>query len=454
MIETIKTAILWFLILLSIFLTWNIWTFQPDYDILSVDYIENTMIGEEKTLLEVAKPKQVVIHKGEKFFLVKDSTNILGKIYEQFQITSFEGYTLLNEISSNSPSIEEEGFEIILPVAIPVDLVKEMFSLKESENFLIDDIDRIFLFIDGSTEKKYISARFISSSEGVSIIGKTNMSVSQFEEVFLNIEENDLEVFPYNVAITASSNNQTLYLPEDGIDINSVTYMSEKIEPEHFKQVLFSDPDNVKHYTHPNGEESFTDGSRMVNIINQGDLLRYINPAFIDNSERSSKHIINSSIEFLNGHGGLTDHFYLDQIKTIGTKEEIIYRLNISGYPVLATKGIQTDSLAEIKIIRSDGSQIEQYIRPLFYLDDQQLNIKKTTQLPSGHALVNTLEKIKDFEPYSLKDIEIGFLMVKRQPFIIFEPSWFIYYKNQWLAVDVVEDNPNQEGEVAQNGLE
>ncbi|UTW70608.1 hypothetical protein KHA80_10775 [Anaerobacillus sp. HL2] len=34
MIEHIKTTILWILILLSVFLTYQIWTFQPNYGIL------------------------------------------------------------------------------------------------------------------------------------------------------------------------------------------------------------------------------------------------------------------------------------------------------------------------------------------------------------------------------------------------------------------------------------
>ncbi|UTW70610.1 hypothetical protein KHA80_10785 [Anaerobacillus sp. HL2] len=74
---------------------------------------------------------------------------------------------------------------------------------------------------------------------------------------------------------------------------------------------MFSDPNFVKHYLQSNGDESFTDGNRMVNVLYSGNVLRYINPFFGEDVDRNSKLILFMSLDFLNGHGVIYEFLLL-----------------------------------------------------------------------------------------------------------------------------------------------
>ncbi len=453
MIESIKTTILWLLICLSIFLTWNIWTFQPEYDILNVDYIDNTMIGEEKSLVQVIRPKQLVVHQDEVSYMVKESTDIFHQLYANLQDVVIDQYTISN-LNPAAP-IEVNGVEVIFPLPMPSEIIRELLPLREADDVLFTDVDRLILFINEDKEPNRVYIKLYSSVERLSVTGRTNLDLEEFKADFLNMEKQDLvSVFLYRVAMSASSNKSIVYLPVEEVEINSLTYMTEVIAPEQLKQVLFNDPNNVKHYMHPNGDESFTDGSRMVNIVQNGDILRYINPGSIEIAERSNRHMINSSIDFLNSHGGLTTGYYIDHLSSTSGNDEIVYRLTVNQLPVLAARPSQLERLYEMRIFRSEGNQIEQYVRSLFRLNEDPLNIKKTVTLPSGYALSAAIEQIEDFNSYALRDIAIGYVMEKRQSFIIFEPSWFILYNNQWVPLEVEPEGLTEESDVEQDGLE
>ncbi|MCT8139997.1 hypothetical protein H1D32_21260 [Anaerobacillus sp. CMMVII] len=103
------------------------------------------------------------------------------------------------------------------------------------------------------------------------------------------------------------------------------------------------------------------------------------------------------------------------------------FRLLVDGVPVYRSSLFEvTNHLYEISLQRGSGNQIEQYIRPLFFLENEPINITKSTKLPSGSELIEALQNIEGFQSHFLTDINYGFMMIKRQSFVIFEPRWFI----------------------------
>ncbi len=454
MFEHIKTLILWFLILLSIFLTVQIWTFQPEYAILkSTEYIENTPIGEEKRLPEVIKPKQVVIHQHGTSFSPIERNDFLESFYEEYRGTSIQKRSISSSLLPYDKYTEFKAVEFTFPDSLPKEVLNEIFQIKDIESFIINEIDRIVLFLDNEMDKERVHGKLISFKEQMYVNVVTNISPSKFkEDVTKEKTEQFYEVFSYEVINYGDGFKKTVYLPEESLFVNSVTYLAKPISPDHFKQTLFSDPNFVKHYFQSDGEESFTDGNRMVNVLYSGNVLRYINPTFGDVIERNSRPILFSALDFLNGHGGLTNSFYYDSLKNFGTNEEITFRLVIDGIPVYRSNYFGVNHLFEITLNRDGGHQFDEYVRPLFYVEDDPVNITKTTKIPSGHALIETLKEKRDFNRFLLTDISIGFMMIKRQSFVTFEPRWFIQYNGNWEVVDVVDETEDSEGFL--NGLE
>ena len=66
MYEAIKTVVLTSLVLISIMMTFALWTYHPKYDVLQNDeYIQHVSVSNTQVDTEmVVQPKQVLIHKG------------------------------------------------------------------------------------------------------------------------------------------------------------------------------------------------------------------------------------------------------------------------------------------------------------------------------------------------------------------------------------------------------
>ncbi len=454
MIENMKTAMLWFLILLSVFLTYQIWTFQPNYAILkNTEYIDNTQIGLEKKLHEVIKPKQVVLYLEGKYFSPAAEGGISETFYEDYFGASLEKFNIRPNLSPFHRINSDYRLEFVFSTSIPTEVFKEIYQISQADQLFISKIDRVIYYLEKERDIEYVRVKLISNEERVVVEAQTNIAVSRFkEDVVQSSTDEFYEVFPFDITDYGNGYRKTAFLPVETKYLNSVTYLAKPLPIEHFTQVLFSDPNFVKHYLQSNGEESFTDGNRMVNVLQGGNILRYINPTFGDLIDRSHKHVLVSALDFLNGHGGFTNSFYFDSTKTFGTSEEVTFRLFIDELPVYSTTLFEVNNLFEITLQRGNGSQIEQYVRPLFFMDEEPINISKSTKLPSGKELLDALEKKEDFDWSMLSDINYGFTMIMRQSFVVFEPRWFIHYNGNWQAVHIVEEV--EDGEGIPNGLE
>ncbi|RXJ02811.1 hypothetical protein DS745_05740 [Anaerobacillus alkaliphilus] len=454
MVEHIKTTTLWFLILLSVFLTYQIWTFQPEYAILkSTEYIDNTQIGLEKKLHEVIKPKQVILHEEGKSFASIDNSVFAQRFYEEYFGTPLEKFMIRPNLSPFHRINSDYKIEFIFPTSIPSEIFKDIYQMNHSDQLFISKIDRMVFALEKERDKEIVRVKLISNDERVIVEANTNIPVSRFiEDIALNSTNVFYEVFPFDIIDFGNGYRKTTYLPIEAMYLNSATYIAKPLPTDHFRQVLFSDPNFVKHYLQSNGEESFTDGNRMVNILQGGNILRYINPTFGDLVERNNKHVIFSALDFLNGHGGFTSSFYFDSLKTFGTSEEVTFRLFIGGLPVYSTNIFEVNNLFEITLHRGNGNQIEQYVRPMFIMDEEPINISKSTRLPSGKELIEALENKEEFERSLLTDINYGFTMIMRQSFVVLEPRWFIQYNGNWQVVHIAEEV--DDSEAITNGLE
>ncbi len=75
MYETIKTIVLTLLVLISITLTFALWTYHPKYDVLQNDeYIQHVSVSNTQVdTAMVVQPKQILIHKnGVPYAVTKD----------------------------------------------------------------------------------------------------------------------------------------------------------------------------------------------------------------------------------------------------------------------------------------------------------------------------------------------------------------------------------------------
>ncbi|WP_216830171.1 YycH family regulatory protein [Alkalihalobacterium elongatum] len=446
MFENIKSATLTFLVLLSLVLTWQIWTFQPNYALLKdTDYVNNPNLNEERNLSEVVVPEQIVFHVNGEHFLLNNSEKLFVEFHDQWLSSRIEDVSLMSNLTMSQ--VLEEAIELVFPGPIPGDLFLTMFANVEDDFIMpINHINRILVYSNHETNKVHL--RVLSSKEQRFLDIETSFSTTDFEDHYVAKANQYIKAFDYPIGEEMGQWRNWLYLPENAINVETISYTITPVSVDVFKQLLFNDPFSVKYFSQANGEESYTDGHRLINIINSGNFMDYINPVYSENPERGSRNVILSSIDFINGHGGWTDQYILSEWVSNEGKEEAKFRLRLNGYPVISMGGYDVMNLH----VHRTGNQTSRYVRPLFDLDQQPIEYARTSvDLPSGYEVIEKLEQREFFDQTRLEAITIGYEMKKWNAFVTIEPHWYIYYDNMWQKVSF-EDSKEREGD--DHGLE
>ncbi|WP_100400479.1 YycH family regulatory protein [Bacillus sp. FJAT-44742] len=445
MIERVKSGLLTILVIISLFLTWLMWTYQPDYDLLQgTEPIESDPYGEELNYDEVVWPERMILHTQLGSTMVDGQESLFVSFYENLLDAGFEELSVSTSVDTENLYDVESGIELIFPAPIPSEVLGELFEFEEDEPYLtVGSADR-FLFTHDE-ENEEVLAHLISYEEDLVIEASTTLSVSDFENQYLNRAGSYPEVFAHHVNEGNEEIPRLHYLPENPLTYPHVQYTSVELQAEPFIDYLFSDPTYVKHYRQENGTESFTDGNRMMNLTRNGRYLNYINPVFSDHGTASQQHVVNTSFDFINSHGGWTDQYHLYSWSQDADQDESRFRLIIEGVPVFESNGVNRTSL----FVTRSGTQTSRYSRPMYDIDVEEEPIESTPyELPAGQEVLDYIDQHTPFSEEEIENIRVGYQMDRHNLVLAFEPMWFVKYRDSWYPLEI----NNSEGE--EHGLE
>ncbi|SDI58645.1 YycH family regulatory protein [Alteribacillus bidgolensis] len=443
MMERIKSWTLTILVALSVILTWQLWTFQPDLAYLDEsDYLPSENFGEELDLQDVIWPDQLVFRNGERQVALNGTERVFSRFYNTLLEARFENITLNQDFDVDELYEGQRIAELIFPAPIPGDILDEILNFEDDIPYLsIDSVDRVLL-IDEGVDSENLKVKFVSYEDPVVLEGETNFSMSDFREQYIRQMDEFTSVFSYEVD-NGSVLPKTIYLPEEPVMYSTLSDTSSEINYNAFLRLLFNDSDYVKQYHQDNREASFTDGNRMMSLEDNGDYLNYVNPVYSENVPDSQHHVVEASFDFINSRGGWTDTYRLYDWKRRSQEENATYRMIVSGLPVFESQGLD---LASINVSRV-GGQVSQYSRPLFNLDESPIDARGSIELPAGEDVIEFAEE--QFDPERIENIRVGYKMEKTDNVVIrFEPSWYVKYDDAWYPIDpgVTEEGEEESG--------
>ncbi|MGM0866792.1 MAG: YycH family regulatory protein [Bacillota bacterium] len=440
--EKIKSIILTLLVCISIFLTFNLWTYQPGYDTINKDEAYDVSVGDkipENELNSVLiKPFKLFYHSGSKTVGTSDEFEI-NKVIEQLRTwTLFDMKDLSREYNmSEIKSVihGEKKVEIVFPDNVPLSIYSQVLKLEEkntlngSFNRIIIDLNNngsdtgsVYFVLYEAGEKKFYESRV------------DHASLEAFEKSFVQ-----KAVYNFDEYIEQPLNNKkTIFLPKDAEDYISYRYYSDLDSPEEYVQALFSDPNSVDKGFTEQGEK-FTNVYSLLKTNKEHNTLSYVNPSEEKNGGTSATELIQKSMEFVNDHGGWTDQYQFFSISPLENK--IVYRLFMHNYPVFNENG-----MAEVSQVLGEES-INEYNRPYFKLDyDLSLNEGvDEVRLPSGSTVLYALAKDDTINLDYVEDVIVGYKMTRdsnesNRKFLVFEPSWFYKYDGNWLRLPLEDE--------------
>ncbi|MFE4076419.1 YycH family regulatory protein [Peribacillus sp. YIM B13477] len=439
--ERAKSIILIILVGTSIFLTWSIWTYEPEYDSFeqSSEFIK--IKSDVQIVSDVIKPVSILFHGNGQHFQTSNPAEI-NEMEKEFSQWRFRG---LKEVSVNrlqrkfDDFVHEDGsIEIEFSDDIPIALYKTVLNITDTEvpKFSFDRIIIKQKDISGNESAVY----FVSYDHGKIYQGMVNSKkLRNFMDSFYR---GSYDKYPEYTAETINS-KRTLFVPENPVEINKLEYYIDPLDIGNLKNALFSFPKFVRQESVSVGEE-YTDGTRLMTVNKDNYLISYINPAQKSKLFDSSSDLLQKSIDFINEHAGWENNNYRFAYMS-ENEQRVVFRLFVNGYPAFNESG-----MTEIEQIWGK-EEIYSYDRPYFKLDSVLPSVGSAKTLRSGKEVVNQLKSKDNIDFKSVEDISIGYkldksLDSKLVTLVTLEPTWYYRIGDKWFIVPFDDTGGDRSG--------
>ena len=415
-IEPIKSLILFFLVLMSLVLTFMIWNYKPDYPFTEDPKVDNVLIGDTKNIADIMKPYRMLFST-EEGFSGAVSTTAIDPIMQYVSELKAKNFTLINERLSREKVNEmirlPNRVTMFFQSDIPLQTFQSILSVEETE---FNEVMFNRLIMDWNTvdETKKLQVFFISTNNET--MYRMDMEIEdtvKFNELFIVQPKNYLKYVE-----KVRDNNLSLYVLANPFDAIQYTYYTIEIRPELFKNLLFEDTAIVRKKVEESSEK-YRDTISELKFNTETKLMNYADPTAKSISAITSSNLLTYSFNFLNEHGGLTGDYRLASMNL--PKHAVEYQLYLHGYPVF-----NSNALTRISTIWGENS-IYRYTRPYYLLYFDLENEVTSKELDSGVDIFHYIESHTELDLSKIDDIVMGYDLIQNPDSRLFrlEPSWF-----------------------------
>ncbi|MFD3450540.1 YycH family regulatory protein [Microbacteriaceae bacterium 4G12] len=427
-IENFKTILLVNLIVISLFLTYNLWTYQPNSNISqNTKDIQDIPDAAKKDVANLVLPSRLIVHQENSKHLASEQISDINMVYKVIERGEFRDLRdKSNEYARNQSFLSlvhgKNKMEFVFSTEVPLDVMKSIFSIKEKETGSYS-FDRMVIDLAESRDDNILTYFVSQDDKKVYQMTLKGLSLKEVENARDQFATNAREYFMYAV-----NESRTIFLPETSTSMQRTFYVTSELQEDVLKNTLFTDPRYVKQDKTEVGE-TYTDGTRLLSIPKTKQTLSYVNSSVIDNEHLTGTPLVQRSIDFINTHGGWTDS---DRLYLINPRQgETVFRLYQESLPVF-----NGDGMATLKQ-KWGIDDLSTYKRPLFKLLLKKEDDTKV-ELPSGREIISFLENNPNANMKQIKDIQFGYEMESelgansgKVSVVKLEPIWYITYENE-----------------------
>jgi regulatory protein YycH of two-component signal transduction system YycFG len=420
--ENSKSVILTILILVSIVLTWNLWTYQPNFEMMeNGNVVAEVTLKEKQELHKIIRPDLALFHSnGDHYGTTHavDLDKIMGEI-RKWSFYDVRNYT--EEVEDIKELVHGNGnAELVFPAEVPIEIYRSVLKFEE-KRIPAFNFNRIIINVENS-EKEEGTVYFISADYQQVFVSHISPGLlNDFNRNFFKNTEQYQPYFAYE-----ATEQRTVFIPDGHLEMIEYTYLPVVLNSEAFKEALF-DPSFVQRGT-VSGVEEYSDVSSKMTVNHDTNMLLYVNPTRETDYVDNAYDLLMRSIDFINGHGGWTDPYrYVE--KDVKRKSVKFRLYSTDGYPVFNESG-----MSEIQEVWG-RDEITKYVRPNIALELPLTTEMENVTLPSGSEVMGYLKSRKNFKPELLEQLVLGYEMKKDtgvNKLILLEPAWFYRYNQSW----------------------
>lgn len=425
-LEHVKSVALFVLIMLSLALTFTIWTFTPSLQEIETPTQVDVSIGDKRTADQVVRPVKVLYHYEDEVTGTFSQANIemMLETIQQWEITDVQlfeeeaGTDVLKQYLQ-----EPERTVLYYPGAVPFPVFDVIMDI--TDNNLPESTFNRVVVEWGTEDNPDAVIYFINTGSGR--IYEAQVSETELTEFRGDYVQQAEE---YDHYVTDSRIGQLpVYVPEDPIEQTSFDYLLDETPASTFADAIMDNP--AAEFAGDLQSEEFTDdsGAIMRELYGQKSI-NYVQPKAETSDPAIPSDLVFNSINFVNEHGGWTDQYVYFGMKSVN--QQISYQLFFEGSPVFSnTTAVSLD----VEWGLSDGiEQAFRYSRPTYLLDS--VAETRTIEMVSGEAVLDAVSRL-DMDLSTIEEVTIGYELTRSEDdqLITFQPAWYYKANGKWTRL-------------------
>ena len=425
-LEHVKSVALFVLIMLSLALTFTIWTFTPSLQEIETPTQVDVSIGDKRTADQVVRPVKVLYHYEDEVtgtFLQANIEMMLETI-QQWEITDVQLFEEEAGTDVLKQYLQEPGRTVLYyPGAVPFPVFDVIMDI--TDNNLPESTFNRVVVEWGTEDNPDAVIYFINTGSG-------RIYEAQVAETELTEFRGDYvqQAEEYDHYVTDSRIGQLpVYVPEDPIEQTSFDYLLDETPASTFADAIMDNP--AAEFAGDLQSEEFTDdsGAIMRELYGQKSI-NYVQPKAETSDPAIPSDLVFNSINFVNEHGGWTDQYVYFGMKSVN--QQISYQLFFEGSPVFSnTTAVSLD----VEWGLSDGiEQAFRYSRPTYLLDS--VAETRTIEMVSGEAVLDAVSRL-DMDLSTIEEVTIGYELTRSEDdqLITFQPAWYYKANGKWTRL-------------------
>lgn len=426
-LEHVKSAALFLLIVLSLALTFTIWTFTPSLEMIETPTQTEVELGDKRIADEVVRPVKVLYHHEEEVTGTVSRLEIEETLdmIQQWQISDVQ---LLEEEAS--PAVLErylhgpERAVLCYPGAVPFPVFDAIMDITDN-NLPESTFNRVVLEW-GTRDNPEPVLYFINTGSGrIYKAQVSDAALVQFQGDFIEQAES------YGRYITDSRiGTLPIYVPEEAVEKVGFDYLLEETSAATLADAIMDSP-SAEFAGDLQSEEYTDDSGAIMRSSSSQNSISYVQPKAETSDPAIPSDLVFNSINFINEHGGWTDQFLYFGMKS--ATQQITYQMFFEDAPVFSNS-----TAVSLDVEWGIDNGIEQafrYSRPTFVRDS--VAETRTVEMAPGSAVLEALARL-DMDLSTVEAVTIGYELTRSDdepPLITFEPAWYFKSNGKWTRL-------------------
>ncbi|MDN7245497.1 YycH family regulatory protein [Planococcus shenhongbingii] len=429
-IEHIKSIALFLLIVLSLVLTFVIWTFTPSFERIETTPAIEVALGETKTVDQVVQPSKALYHFSDVVTgtTKQEQVDLLLDAMKQWQI---HGIVEIDKEASaeilKSYMHAPNRAVLYYPGQVPFPVFDSMMEIVD-DSIPEASFDRLVIEW-GKAENTDLTLYFINTKSGR--VHQASVSATELEQFQSQIVE---PAFNYDTYVTDEKiGTLPIYVPENPLEAATYRYLQEDIDSQKFVDGLFEDPGSVESTGDLMNEEYSDESDALMSVDRSKKSISYVQPKAETQDPAIPSELIFKTVDFINGHSGWTNDYRYFGMEPLNQK--IDYRLYLDSLPVFSSTF--STNLELVWGIDEETEQVFRYRRPYYVLESW--GETGTMTLPSGAAVLHAITHLKEQDLTKITDIVHGYELTRDEKdperLLNLQPAWYFKADETWIRL-------------------